>query len=150
MTNPEYPTTDTSTGPAAATTPQRRRRIRATAVAAAVLTALVGWALVGPVLGRDLTVTVNGGPPQTVGAAAVLAVSLLASLLAVGSLVLLERITERARTIWTTVAVLALLVSLGGPLSAQAPISTKLSLALLHVIVAAVLIPPLTRTSPSR
>lgn len=35
-------------------------------------------------------------------------------------------------------------------MSAQAPMSTKLSLALLHLTVGAALIPPLARTSPTR
>jgi hypothetical protein len=130
--------------------PRRRRQVRWTAVAAAVVAAVVVWAIVGPALGRELTVGADGSSAQTVGFGVVLGVSLGASLLGLGSLALLERITGRARAIWTALAAVVLLLSLGGPISVQAPTGTKISLALLHLVVGAVLIPPLARTSPTR
>lgn len=48
------------------------------------------------------------------------------------------------------VAIVVLLVSLSLPLSAGATISSKAALALMHLAVAAVLIPALRRNSPAQ
>jgi hypothetical protein len=73
----------------------------------------------------------------------------VASLAAWGLLALLERLTAHPRTLWTAIAVLALLISLGGPLSGTGITSAnRVALALMHLSVAAVLIPLLPRTAP--
>jgi Family of unknown function (DUF6069) len=65
-------------------------------------------------------------------------------------LALLARFTARARTIWTAIAVLFALLSLAGPLSILATTEANvLALALMHLAVAAVLIPILAGTSPA-
>jgi hypothetical protein len=68
-----------------------------------------------------------------------------------GLLALLERFTARPRTSWTVIAVGVGLLSLAGPLSTIAPttVTNGLSLALMHLAVAAVLIPGLAATAPS-
>jgi Family of unknown function (DUF6069) len=76
--------------------------------------------------------------------------SLVAALAGWALLALLERFTARARTIWTAIALLVALLSLAGPLSILATTEANvLALALMHVVVAAVLIPILAGTSPA-
>lgn len=131
---------------------RRRARSRAFAVTAAVLTALVVWSVMVPLLGVELKVRMSpgGSSVQTVGVTSVLAVSLLASLLGWGLLARLERHNPRAGIIWTITAGVVLLLSLGGPLTGAVTTGAKVALALLHLSVAAVLIPLLRRSSPTR
>ena len=130
----------------------RQLRSRAFAVTAAVLAALVVWAVAVPLLGVQLTVrtTPSSSSMQTIGAGFVLAVSLLASLLGWGLLAVLERRTQRAGTVWTVAAGVVLLLSLAGPLTAAVTTGGKVSLVLSHLSVAAVLIPLLRRTASPR
>ncbi len=134
------------------TAPSRRQLgSRAFAVGAVVLLALVVWAAAVPLLGVQLLVRTPGtSSTQAIGAGFVLAVSLLASLLGWGLLAALERLTQRAATIWTVAAGVVLLLSLAGPLTAAVTTGGKLTLVLLHLGVAAVLIPLLRRTALPR
>lgn len=71
----------------------------------------------------------------------VIGVSAVVSLVAWALLAILEKITSKGRTIWTVIAVLVFLLSLGGPFSGTGiSTNTRLSLALMHLTVAAVLI----------
>ncbi len=146
------PTTITPGQQVTAPPPQRQLRHRALAVTAAVLAALGMWAFAVPLLGAQLLVQTTPGTsnPQTISAGLVVAVSLLASLLGWGLLAALERLTQRAATIWTVAASVVLLLSLAGPLTAAVTTGGKLTLLLLHLGVAAVLIPLLRRTAPPR
>lgn len=125
---------------------RHHRRVRALGVAAAVLAALAVWALAVAVLDVDVRVA-PGGEPQPVGAVAVAGSSLVAGLAGWGLLALLERVTARARPLWIGVAVAVAALSLLGP---QAGVTTGATVVLvvLHVVVAAVLIPALATTSP--
>ena len=131
------------------TTPATARiaRPRVLSVAGATLAATGVWVVAVPLLGAHLLIRFGTGAPQTVGIDLVVGASLVASLSAWGLLALLERRTSRARTIWTGVAGVVLLVSLSLPLTAGIALSTKAALALMHVAVAAVLIPSLRRSS---
>ncbi len=143
----------TTTTPVRVTAPSHRQlRSRAFAVTAAVLAALLVWSVAVPLLGVDLAVrtTPGGHTAQTIGFAFVLAVSLLASLLGWGLLAGLERRTHRAGTIWTITAGVVLLGSLTGPLTAAVTTAAAVALVLLHLSVAAVLIPLLRRTASPR
>ncbi len=133
-------------------TPARvpRGRARALAVAAASLAALVVWVVAVPIGGVDLLVRPSGGAATAVGAGAVVSVSLLAGLLGWALLAMLERRIARARTIWTGSALVVLLLSLAGPLTAGTTPLVKAVLALMHLTIAAVLIPALRRTSATR
>ena len=126
-----------------------RTRTRALAVAGAALAALVVWTVAVPILDVDLTVSPGGGSPMSVGAGTVVVAALVGALLGWALLALLEARTARARTLWTGAAVVALLVSLGGPLNAATATSIQVTLMLMHLAVAAVLIPALRRTSPT-
>lgn len=124
-----------------------RVRARGLVVVAAGSAALAGWLVTVPLLGVDLRVQPGGGPVQTVGAATVLVTSLTAALAAWALLALLERSTRRARTTWTVVATLVLLLSVAGPLTSAVTAAAGFALAALHLLVGAVLIPGLRRTS---
>jgi len=89
---------------------------------------------------EDFEVVIVGGGPVGLWLACELA-------LAKVKVVVLERRTSRARTIWTGIAVLAVLASFSLPLFAGVSTSTKVTLAIMHVAVAAVLIPAMRRGS---
>ncbi|MFZ4153186.1 DUF6069 family protein [Streptomyces pseudogriseolus] len=116
----------------------RARRSGTTAVAVAA--ALVIWAVADPVLGHRLRMT-DGSDTMTVGAAAVTVASLLASLAAWALLAALERFAPgRARAVWTGVAVAVLAVSFLPLAGDGMDGGTRVTLALMHLAVAAVLI----------
>jgi hypothetical protein len=135
-----------------ATPTTRPWRARALAVIAAVLAALAIWLVTDPLLGIDLTgPTVPGSEElMSISPAMVAGGSLVAALAGWALLALLERFTARARTIWTAIAVLVGLLSLAGPLSTLGSTEANaLALALMHLAVAAVLIPGLAATAAS-
>src|SRR5215216_5789298 len=133
-----------------ATPTTRPRRARALAVIAA---ALAVWLIADPLLGIDLTAPTAPGSEelQPITPALVAGTSLVVALAGWALLALLERFTARARTSWTAIALLVALLSLAGPLSAHASTTAAnvLALALMHLAVAAVLIPMLAGTSPA-
>ena len=107
-----------------------RIRQRVLTVAAAVVAAVLAWLIAVPIVGS------------------VVAVSLLASLLGWGLLALLERlVSRRALTAWTVVAVVVLMLSLSGPLTAATNAAVAIALVLMHLVVGAVLIMGLRRTT---
>jgi len=139
--------------PARTVNPSHRRRTRALAVAGSVLAALLIWVVAVPVAGVDLQAT--GGPGSTelvaVPVGAVLAMSLLAPLAGWALLALLERFTSKAKTAWTVVAIVVLVISYGGPLlGAGIPGSSRLTLALMHTAVGLIVITAFSRSSRNR
>jgi hypothetical protein len=120
-------------------------RSRSLGVAGAVLAAVAVWAVAVPILGIALVIRFGNGAPQGVGLPAVVGGSLVLSLLGLGLLVALEKLSASARTIWTIVAVVAVALSLGLPLVAATTQATMGALALMHISAAAVLIPALRR-----
>jgi hypothetical protein len=123
------------------------RGARALGVVGAALAAAAVWAIAVPLLGVQLQVRFGSGALQGVGIDAVLISSLLGSLVGWGVLALLEQRTARARTIWTGLAAAGVLASLSLPLIAGATLSTKATLACMHLAVGAVLIPAMRRAS---
>ncbi|WP_020575136.1 DUF6069 family protein [Actinopolymorpha alba] len=127
-----------------------RRRNRALAVVGAVVAAVLVWVVGEPLLGNDMIIKADGQEPQDLGASAIIMFSLFFSLLGWALLALLERVTPRARLIWTVVALMFLAMSFFFPLfTIEASGGTKVVLALAHVAVAAVLIPVFQATSPN-
>jgi hypothetical protein len=120
---------------------------RALGVVGAVIAAAAVWAIAVPLLGVQLLVRFGTGAPESVGIAYVVGAGVIGSVAGWGLLVLLERRTSRARTIWTAIAIVAILMSLSLPLYAGVSTSTKVTLAVMHVGVAAVLIPAMRRGS---
>jgi hypothetical protein len=130
-----------------------RRRARLLVAAAAVLAAEALWALAELGFGLDLRAPATALSPQPadIGPVLVAVGCGAAALAAWGLLALLERLTARARTIWTIVAVVVLVASLGTPLlGSGVTAANRAVLELLHLAVAAVLIPALRRTAASR
>lgn len=143
------------TRPDRAATPAPTRRIphvvrtRALTVVGAVLAALAVWAVAGPVAGIDLRVAPDGQPPHSVGPAMVALSSLTSGLAAWALLAVLERFIARAARVWTVIALIVLAASMLGP---PAAVSTAagVSLAAMHLVVAAALIPTLPRAALAR
>jgi membrane-associated HD superfamily phosphohydrolase len=122
-------------------------RPRALGVAAAALAAVAVWVVAVPLLGADLTVRFGHGAAQTVQVSFVIATSILASLLGWALLAILEKRTRRAVAIWTGIALVTALLSLLFPILAGITTSTKITLAMMHLTVAAILIPALRKNS---
>jgi predicted permease len=115
------------------------------AVLGATAAATAIWAA-ATIAGVDLTVSFGPGQPiQKITVVNVVVAALVGSLAGWGLLALLLRLTAKARAIWTVTAIVAALLSLGGPLSATASASTKVSLVAMHLAVATVLIVVLRR-----
>ena len=137
----------TTTMESAAPTIAGSNRTRILGVAGAVIAAVAVWAIAVPLLGVQLLVKFGASAPQSVGIGFVLGASVIGSLAGWGLLVVLERRTAQARSIWTAITVLAVLASFSLPLFAGVSTSTKVTLAVMHVAVAAVLIPAMRRVS---
>src|ERR1700754_2190421 len=123
----------------AANTSVRRRGALAVAVATAA--AAVPW-VVAALAGADLEVT-SFDITMDVGLPLVLAAALVMSLAGWALLALLQRRVTDGRRTWTVVALPVLVLSLGGPLTADATSETRVYLLLMHLAVGAALIPGL-------
>lgn len=139
------PTTPRDTTPA----PTRRRALTAvTAVAATTVVWLLAKAALadGPRIpdGPGATTTSELYLPAVMISVAVVALA------GWGLLAALERLRpDRARTIWTAVAVAVVLLSLTGPVLGQGlTAGNRIALVCLHLTVGAVLIPGYTRGRP--
>lgn len=121
---------------------KKRILVVVTAAAAPVLI----WA-VAKAFDTNMTVDMRNGQPATaIGLAIVAAFAAQAALLGWAALALLERFLPRhARVVWTVLAVAVLLVSFAPVVAVAAATGTKMMLALMHLAVAAVLIPALPR-----
>jgi hypothetical protein len=86
--------------------------------------------------------------PADIVAVQVIAASVVWGLLGWALLALLERFTARARTIWMWIALVAFVLSFITPLTtASMTTGTRIALSIMHVAVAAVVIPVFLRTS---
>jgi len=123
-------------------------KARLLVVGAAVAAALLVWLVAEVLVGTDLQGPGSGGEPMDVTAVHVLATSLLAGLAGWGALALLERLTSRGRLVWTVLASAVAVLSLLGPLGGSGVSSASRAwLVVLHVVVAAIIIPGLPRAS---
>jgi multidrug transporter EmrE-like cation transporter len=108
------------------------------------------WLVADPLLRHRLRIA-DGEQTLDIGAAPVAVVALLASLSGWGLLAALERFgVQRARAIWTGVAGAVLAVSFMPLIGDGMDGGTRVSLALMHLAVAAVLIPELGGRPPRR
>jgi hypothetical protein len=133
-------------GTTQATASAARRRERAIVTASAAAAALVLWGVAAVGSDTDLQ-ALRQGDLHVVGPGAVLITATLAAVAGWALLAVLERVTPRARTVWTGVAIVALLASLGGPLSGGVGTGSKVVLTLMHLVVGAVVIVGLRRTA---
>jgi len=127
-------------------TPSTRRRTRSLVVLATVLAAVVVWVIAIPVLGAEVTIPARPGASERVdlGVVPVLITSTVAALAGWALLAVLERFFRNARAIWTVVAVAVLVLSM--PYAPGFTGLERVVLGLLHLTVAAVLIPGMRRT----
>ncbi len=126
------------------------RRQRLTAVAAAAGAAMMTWILIEPLAGFDLRAPVFDGSAKSIdiGPGLVIINSAVPTLVGWGLLAMLERWTSRPRSIWTTVAMAGLMISLAGPMLGEGvSLTNRWFLELLHMVVAAVYIPLMRRTA---
>lgn len=136
-----------------ATTTIGRRKARLMVVGAAVLAALAIWLVAELAFGIHLQAPAfdNSGQASEISALDVAVVAVLLSLAGWGLLALLERLTAHARRVWLIVAPLALVLSLGTPLSGTGVTAAdRIVLLLMHLAVGGVLIPALWWTSPKQ
>lgn len=123
------------------------RRRAAVVLGAAAAPSLI-WLVADPLLGRRLRITEEGGgdAPQTleIGAFPVVALALAVALGAWALLAALERFAvRRARTVWLAVALAVLALSALPLTGSGMSHGTRVALALMHLAVAAVLLPGL-------
>lgn len=140
------------TRPETSGTESRRRRLaRLLAVIAAVVSAVGLWAVARFGLGIDVQEPQRPSGTRGLAVASVVIITALASFAGWALLAVLERFTNRAARWWAVIATLFAVISLIGPLTAPGiPASSRVVLALLHLVVGAALIPLLYRSSPSR
>ncbi|MFI1831386.1 DUF6069 family protein [Streptomyces sp. NPDC020412] len=125
----------------------RKQRLAVTGLA--VLAPLLVWLVADPILGRQLEIA-NGDETLEIGAVVVALVALLVALAGWGLLAALERFgVRRARAVWTGAALAVLALSVL-PLTGDMTGGTRAALGLIHLAVAAVLVPGLRRVSPPR
>jgi uncharacterized protein DUF6069 len=137
----------TTTAPAVPGT--KHGRARALCAAGGALAAALAWIVEVPLLGIHLTFRFGAGHIQTIPAGRVIGIAAAASLLGWLLLALLERRTPHARTLWTTIALVALAASLVMPLAATTT-SAAAGLAVIHLTVGAAVIPAMARTARVR
>ncbi|MGA8112845.1 MAG: DUF6069 family protein [Actinocatenispora sp.] len=115
-----------------------------TVILAMIIAAAI-WIVAHPVAGVDLTVK-NGDTTQQVGIASVLLVTGLVGLVAWAGLAILEKISRRGgRVVWTVIALIVLVLSLGGPVTLATTDKARWILIALHVVVGLILITSLPR-----
>jgi len=110
-------------------------------VAAAAVATLAAWLVAGRFTTLDVRLR-PGGSATHVGAVMVIAATILVGFAAWAVRALLARLVPRhARTAWLVLAIAALVLSLSAPFGAGTTFATKASLACLHLLAAAILIP---------
>jgi hypothetical protein len=125
---------------------QKRRRTRALTIVAAAGATFTVWTIAHSFAGADLVVN-TASSPTTVTPAAVAIVTVIAGLAAWGLLALLERFTAKAASIWSGIGAAVLLISLLGPIGSAVGAAATVALLAMHLVVGAVLIPLMARSS---
>jgi hypothetical protein len=122
-------------------------RSRLVVVGGTVAVALAWWAVLAHVAGIELEA--KQGATVHIGGVSVVFASAAMAFAGWGLLALLEKKTLNARKVWTVVAVIACVMSLGSPLTGGIEVGAKLGLASLHLLVGAAVIIGLRRTALS-
>lgn len=142
-----YPAGSDGTASAAVDSRRRSGRSRLAIVGIAAVAALLDWVILVPIAG--LTLTARQGGVQHIGAPAVVISTIVVTFAGWALLSILERRTPRARDIWTVVATIVCITSLGSPLTNGIGTGAKLGLASLHLVVGVIVILGLRRTALS-
>ncbi|MFG1911193.1 DUF6069 family protein [Kribbella sp. NPDC048928] len=140
-----YPAAPDATTSAVQGPRRRSGRSRLAVVGVAAVAALLDWVILAPIAG--LTLTARQGGVQHIGAPAVVISTIVVAFAGWALLSILERRTPRARDIWTVVATIVCITSLGSPLTNGIGTGAKLGLASLHLVVGAIVILGLRRTA---
>ncbi len=114
-------------------------------VGVAVGVALIWWAILSQAAGIDLQA--RQGSVMHINGVSVFVATLATSLAGWGLLAVLERRTPNARNVWTLVATIFCITSLGSPLLNGIGVDAKLALASLHLVVGTIVILGLRRTA---
>ncbi|TDO48629.1 hypothetical protein EV643_107259 [Kribbella sp. VKM Ac-2527] len=120
-------------------------RSRLAVVGVTVAAALALWAILVPLAGVDLKA--QQGSTIEVGAGSIFFASAAMAFAGWALLAILERRTINARKIWTVLAIITCITSLGSPLFSGIGAGARIGLASLHLIVGATLILGLRRTA---
>jgi hypothetical protein len=120
-------------------------RSRLAVVGVTVAAALALWAFLAPLAGIDLKA--QQGATIEVGAGSVFFASAAMAFAGWALLAILERRTVNARKIWTVLAIIMCVTSLGSPIFSGIGTGARLGLASLHLIVGATVILGLRRTA---
>jgi hypothetical protein len=131
----------------------KQGRSRALCAAGGALAAALAWIVEVPLLGIHLNFRFGAGHIQTIAVGQVIGVTVAASLLGwllLALLALLERRTPRARLLWTTIALAALIASLALPLAVATSTSAVAGLIVMHLAVGGVVIPTMAHTAKAR
>jgi predicted permease len=128
----------------------KQGRARALCAAGGILAAALAWTVEVPVLGIHLDYRFGSGHTQTIAAGQVIGVTAATALLGWLLLAILQRRTPRARSLWTIIALAALLSSLALPLAAATTTSAAAGLVVMHLTVGAAVIPAMARTARTR
>ena len=131
-------------------TQQSVRVARATTVATATITSVAGWLIARFALGIEISSPAFGPeqPSAAIGVGRVALTALIVSGAGWALLAGLERLTDRARTVWTAIAGLVLLISLGGPFGGDGiTTANRVALLVMHLAVGFTLIPGLYRSA---
>jgi hypothetical protein len=135
----------TATSPAVRTA--RPNLTRALCAAGGALAATVAWSVEVPLGGTKLRISFGGAHAQTVVLGEVIGAALIAGLLGWLLLVVIDWLTPDSRIVWTSLAVIVLGASLVLPLTAATTPSAAVNLIVLHLVVAAVVIPGMAFTA---
>jgi hypothetical protein len=125
-------------------------RGRALCAAAGVLAAALAWTVEVPLLGIHLNFRFGAGHIQTIAAGQVIGVTAAAALLGWLLLAVLDRRTPHARSLWTIIALVALVTSLALPLAAATTTAAAAGLIIMHLTVGAAVIPAMAHTARTR
>ncbi|MDQ2846830.1 MAG: DUF6069 family protein [Actinomycetota bacterium] len=138
------PSGQTTSGPCPIST-TRRRDQRAVAVGLSALATSAVWA-VADLSGADFRLSDAQGS-VVIGLPIVVGFSLFCARLGWAALAVLERFARRAVAVWTGLAIAVLLLSIVPTFLEHATDGTRSALVVIHVTVAAVLIPLLRRSA---
>ncbi len=126
----------------------RRRGAWLVAVVTTPAATMAVWAIAKPFAGLDVRFA-TGAALRHVGALTVIFVSVVIAVAGWVARLVLERLgADKARRRWVAVEVVALAVSLAGPIAAGTTAATRIGLVCVHLAAAAVLIPALADISP--
>jgi hypothetical protein len=139
-------TTDNQSSTLEALTSRPAWQLRALAIVAAVVLNLVVL-IAGRLITGDYPIATVSGEDQTIGFTQVAFVTAMSGLVGWGLLALLERSAARPVTVWTIIAIVALGLSMLGPIDGAVNTSSLIVLTIMHIVAAAIIIPAMRNTS---